>query len=239
MKRLLLYSVLLVWSAGLALAASGHTAQWWVWRATDGGSDNYGGGYDSGISGATTNYANQSAPQVVFSSGNSNLLSISSGSTTMTSAGTPFLSAHLGNTIRLTGTGACADTFWITTVTDSSNITVDHSPASTCTSVTGNLGGALATLRDLCSSGTLPSNLLATTTLLVAGNTVNVRGNGGNPDFDFSAGYWIFPSGNATYGPIKFLGVNTRPVVKFSGMFDHNASFHIIENFQFNAVTSP
>ena len=234
-------AVLLILSSGWAEAASTSKAQWWIWPAAAGGSDGNGGGFDSSIAGAGTNYANQSAPQIVFASGNSNLLSAANGSTTLTSAGTPFTSLMVGNAIQIvSGTNFVRDLYWIVSYTNSSSVVVDRtvcSNAAGCTAGTGQLGGALATLRDFAAPGGngIP-NLLTTTSLLVPGNIVNLRGSGnsdpapGSIDYDFSQGYWMFPSGSSSGGVITILGFNGRPEIGYCGLVFYGSSFVTVNN---------
>lgn len=120
---------------------------WFVYAS--GASDNSGGCFDSQYSG--TNYANQTSAQVTFSSGNSNLLSASQNSTTLTSAGTPFTSVMAGNCIHITGgTNFVAGIYEITAYTNSSTVTLDRAPATAGagSSGTGALGGAFLTLSN-------------------------------------------------------------------------------------------
>ena len=70
------------------------TTNWYV-RA--GGLETNGGGYDSTIAGATTNYADQDAPQLSLT----DLATSGAGSTTLTSVTGGFTSAMIGNCIRI------------------------------------------------------------------------------------------------------------------------------------------
>lgn len=129
---------------GTAVLGTLATLQWRVWTT---GSNSNGGCFDTSLGG--TNFANQAAAQVVFSSGNSNQLSASQNSTTVTSAGTPFTSGMVGNCIQITGgTNFVTGIYEVTAFTSSSQVTFDRAPATAGAGSAGNgdLGGALATL---------------------------------------------------------------------------------------------
>ena len=198
--------------------------QWWV--RTDGNELN-GGGYDSAIAGAGTNYSDQAAAQLSLS----DLASPGAG-TTITSATGGFTSAMIGNIIRIaSGTNFTAGYYAITGWTSLNQITVDKAATTGVgASGVGRIGGAHASLCSYTTGGTgLPSPIL--TSPMAAGNTVNIRGSGsldpsnGSPDYDYSAGYWIFPASNNTSGLVKFVGYNGRPLIKTSGLFRAVESF--------------
>jgi hypothetical protein len=209
--------------------ATSKSAQYWLRVA---GNDNNGGGFDSGISGAGTNYADQDAAQLALTG-----LTCTVNGTTLTQTGGTFTSTMVGNAIQITGgTNFLKDIYWITAFTNSNNVVLDRTPATAGagSAGTGNLGGALATLKCLSTGGSAAANPLNTTTQLVAGNTINIRGSGTNDpssfDYDFSAGYWTFPNGDTTNGPIRFFGYNGRPYIRFSGLLMYNCA-NIIHNF--------
>jgi hypothetical protein len=217
------------------------------WYVRAGGSQTNGGGYDSTISGAGTNYADQDAAQVVFSAGNSNRLSTSgAGATTITSAGTPFTSAMVGNCIRISaGTNFQTGYYFITSYTSTSQVVLDRTPTSggAGSNGDGSLGGAHASLINYANGGSgLGTPTL--TTPLAAGHTVNIRGGGTDDpaiaslDYDFSAGYWTFPAGNLTTGPIKFVGYNGRPGIKYCGLLSYTTTCHFWQNIKAAITTS-
>ena len=242
MKKLLILALLAVPSAMCATTA---TAQWWIWRAADGGNDSNGGGFDPGIPGAGTNYANQAAPQVALTG-----LAYVSGNTskTLTATGTPFTSAMVGNAIQITGgTNLNKNIYWVVQYNSPSSVNIDRDPTtgSNGSAGTGNLGGALATLCNLSTTGSgfLP-NLLSDASALAAGNTINIRGSGSadaptggsgcpNCDYDFSAGWWGFAAGNIAGGAIKVVGFNGRPQIAHSNLISHQADNWVWQHIKF------
>lgn len=212
--------------------ATSKSAQYWLRVA---GNDNNGGGFDSGISGAGTNYADQDAAQLALTG-----LTCTVNGTTLTQTGGTFTSAMVGNAIQITGgTNFLKDIYWITAFTNSNNVVLDRTPATAGagSAGTGNLGGALATLKCLSTSGTNTANPLNTTTQLVPGNTVNIRGGGtndpGSLDYDFSGGYWVFPSGNTSVGPITLVGYNGRPYLAYAGLLLYSTNNITWRNLKF------
>lgn len=136
-----------------------------VWEVRTGGSANNGGGFDSTISGAGTDYTQQNTAQQNWD-GVTNILSTAgAGATTVTSNTAVFTSAMVGNALHITaGTNFTAGFYFITSFTNTTNVVVDRTPtAGGAGSVgTGNVGGALA----------LPSQATAA---IVAGNTIWVK----------------------------------------------------------------
>ncbi len=187
------------------------TAQWWV--RTSGGNAN-GGGYDSGIGGAATNYCDQDAAQASWTT---ELSTAGIGSTALTDTSGLFTSAMIGNAIRISaGTNVVAGYYFVTAYADVNNVTIDRAcddGVGGLASGTGKLGGAFATLQgSLTDGGTTGTPTI--TTPLAAGHIVNIRGTGSlDPaTVDYSlTGYLEFPNGSITVGKIKFLGYNGRP----------------------------
>jgi hypothetical protein len=189
-----------------------------------------GGGYDSGISGAGTNFADQDSPQLSLS----DLATPSAGSTTLTSATGGFTTAMIGNCIRIaSGTNFTAGYYFITARTDTNTVTLDRTPSASGAGASGvgRVGGAFATLASLHNGGSI--TLPTITTPLAAGHIVNIRGSGGeNPaSADYtSTGYFTFPSGDWTNGPIVFRGYNGRPRHDGNGLTFYNCSYQQFEN---------
>ena len=203
------------------------TQQWWV--RTDGAEIN-GGGFDAAVSGAGTNYSDQASPQLALTD------LTSTASTTITSATGGFTAAMIGNVLRLaSGTGSpTVGYYMLTAVTNSNTATLDRA-SGTYTAGVAKLGGAHAGLVNYSNGGGLPSPAIATP--LLAGNTVNVRGSGSNDpstvDYDYSAGYWTFPSGDTTSGRITFTGYNGRPMIGYSGLLFYNLDYQKLQNVVF------
>lgn len=180
--------------------------QWWV---RTGGNTANGGGFDSTISGAGVNRSDQDAPFITF---NGTSVTASNGGTgaTITLSGHTVTSDDTGNVVKIAGgTNFVTGYFAIVSVNAGANTwTLDRN----CTSgagaaMTGRMGGALAS----------PFDLAAGDTQLAAGHTVNVRGSGsmdGSPDYSAGGSFYTFPSGNATDGPIAFVGYNGRPCIQ-------------------------
>ena len=183
------------------------TAQWWV--RTDGDNTN-GGGYDSGISGAGTNYSDQASAQLSLT----DLATASVGSTTLTSATGGFTAAMIGNAIQIvSGTNANAGFYFITGYTDTNTVTIDRSCDSGSGGVSGGsgkLGGAVAGLEMF---STHPSHTSYAPT--ARGNTINIRGSGSEnpstPDYTLTGQYSIMYLPASTNEHIMFRGYNGRP----------------------------
>lgn len=187
--------------------------QWWV-RA--GGAQTNGGGFDSTVSGAGTNYADQDAAQ----------LSIVDGATTgavatLTSAAAGFTALMVGNVIRIaSGTNFIAGYYVIVTFTNATTVVLDRA----CTSGIGvsgvaKVGGAFASLINFANGGNATQPTL--TSPVAPGHMVNVRGAGtdnpSSPDY-VSSGFWQFPDGDLTTGQITIQGYNGRPYLQGDGL---------------------
>lgn len=112
------------------------------WDVRTTGSDSNGGAFKSGASG--TDYSQQDSPQVTYT----DLVIDASLNTKVTSAATPFTSAHVGNVINVTGgTGFTTGRYEILSVA-SSAATLDRAVGTTSsTGGTGNLGGSMLTIQ--------------------------------------------------------------------------------------------
>ncbi len=186
----------------------------WYIRAA--GDELNGGGYDSTISGAGTNYCDQDAAQLSLTD------VVTVGTTTVTSVTGGFTSAMIGNCIRIAG-----DAYYFITARASTNsITVDRA-TGTGTGQNARVGGAHASLVSYSNGGSgLPTPLIATP--LAAGHIINIRGSGSSDpssvDYDFSAGYWTFPAGDGTVnGAIQLVGYNGRPLIGHCGLLFYDA----------------
>lgn len=136
-----------------------------VWEVRTGGSANNGGGFDSTISGAGTDYTQQNASQQNWDGVTNILSTVGVGSTTVISNTAVFTSAMVGNALHITaGTNFTAGFYFITSFTSTTQVVVDRTPAAAAAGSlgTGNVGGALA----------LPSQ---TTPVIVGGNTIWVK----------------------------------------------------------------
>lgn len=109
-----------------------------VWRARPGGSNTNGGGYDSGIAGAGTDFSQQNAAQV------SGVNGATTGTTTFTDAtAIAFTSTMVGNAMYIIGAGQTTGWYFVTGFTSPSVVTLDRSPG-TGVNATWHLGGGWA-----------------------------------------------------------------------------------------------
>lgn len=197
-----------------------------IYRVRTGGNNGNGGGYDSAISGAGTDYSQQDTAQL-------SLTDIAcSATTTVTSATGGFTSAMIGNAIWITGGGATAGPYFITAYTDTNTITVDRTPG-TVTAGTGKVGGAWAN----------PVTNLNSSTYLVPGNIVYVRGSGSQEPstIDYTLGASTATViGSASTGYIRIVGENGRPLFGASGTNNLRGRYVSFENLgvKYTAATT-
>ncbi len=205
------------------------TAQFWI--RTD-GADTNGGGYDSGIGGAATNYCDQAAAQDTFS-----LLTLAAGTLTSTGTGT-FTVAMIGNAVNVPGQGY----YWITARTSNSVVTVTPGTGATTSFTTqpGKVGGALRNPSALANGvGTVTAP--GTASALAPGNQINLRASGsgsvGSPDYP-QTGYGIWTNGNTTAGYIRWVAYNGTPYWVGNGLlFDGNpTAFNWFQGIYFAAT---
>lgn len=190
------------------------TAQWWI--RTDGDDDN-GGGFDSAISGAGTNYSDQATAQLDLT----DLSTASAGSTALTSATGGFTAAMIGNCVKLrSGTNVATGYYFVTGFTDANTVTIDRAcdnGGGGLSGGAGKLGGAWGNIETTLSNDATSLGNSCTTPLL-AGNQINIRGSGSNDpvsvDYNFTR-YRIFPSGTTT-SLIKVVGYNGLPHISGS-----------------------
>ncbi len=208
------------------MSVTAPTAQWWI--RTD-GADTNGGGYDSGIGGAATNYCDQAAAQATFT-----VLTLAAGTLTDTGSLGLFTAAMIGNAVNVPGQGY----YWITARTNGNVVTVTPGTGATTSFTTqpGKVGGALRH-PEAFSTGSFGSITPGTTTSVVPGNIINLRASGsgsvGSPDYT-QTGYVNIPSGNTTDGYISWVAYNgtpyfvgdgfmfywsTTPIAKFTGIY--------------------
>lgn len=205
------------------------------WYIRSGGNELNGGGFDSYVSGAGTNYADQDSPQLSLTD-----LATASASASVTSATGGFTSAMVGNVIRIaSGTNFTADYYVIVTYTSSTAVTLDRT-CSTAAASGGvcRVGGAHAHIKSYSTSSGSGSNNPLMSTPLIGGNTINIRGAGtldpSSSDFDWSGDYWNFPSGgNQSNGNIKILGYNGRPRISHRGLLWYTGDFVYVNHCSF------
>lgn len=112
-----------------------------IYEVRTGGSDSNGGGFDPTVASPGTDYSQQNSAQVAYTD-----LVIGATTTNLTSVGTPFTSAHVGNFIQInSGSGFTTGIYCINSVA-TGIATMDRSVGSAASTVGhGNLGGAFQT----------------------------------------------------------------------------------------------
>lgn len=147
---------------------------WEIRPAGSGASDNNGGGFDPSVSSPGSDYSQQDSPQVAYSD-----LVIGATTTQLTSATTPFTSAHVGNNVQITGgTGFTTGVYNVRSVSGST-ATMDRAVGTAAsTGGTGNLGGALASL-GMAAGVVVGSNdvWVKAGTYSIGSGTANTSGN--------------------------------------------------------------
>lgn len=232
--------------------ATGDDIQWWC--RTD-GDDTNGGGFDSGIASAGTNYCDQAVAQLSLT----DLATSGAGVTTITSATGGFTSAMIGNAIRIaSGTNFTAGYYWITGYTDTNTITVSVSPTPSAAGSAGNgkIGGAFLGIKNLMSNASGGLSNPTITSPLAAGHRINLGGTGGDDpgtgggvaptgmDYDYRGtgpsygGYYSPAWGSSTAGRIKLVGYKQggglgRPCIAMSGGLFNNTIWWHFENLKF------
>jgi hypothetical protein len=219
------------------------------WRIRAGGSNTNGGGYDSAISGAGTDYTDQDAAQLALT----DLATSGAGSTTLTSVTGGFTAAMIGNCIRIrSGTNFQTGYYFITAHTDTNTVTLDRTPTSggAGASGAGDLGGAFADFVNLSVSGNNGLLSPAFASPLAAGHTVYMRGSGSDDpagfDWDYRGdaaayqGYFecLGLDGSLAAGHIKIIGYNGRPHLHVSGLLFFRAHLWKLENIKFTHSSS-
>lgn len=218
--------------------ATGATAQWWV---RNDGNDANGGGYDSGLSGAATNYSDQASAQASWT-GNGSTTGLSfNGTATVTDAGSTglFTSAMIGNAIQISGKGY----YWITAFTNSNTVTVALGTGATSSSFTGvsaKLGGAFRNPSNMSTGGS-GSISPTSATALAPGNTINIRASGsgsvGSPDYTQS-GYALYPAGDTTSGYVAWVPYNGTPYLSGNGLTIYSTNFHKFSGIYFTTSSN-
>ncbi len=207
--------------------ATGATAEWWI--RTDGDVTN-GGGFDSGIASAGTNWSDQAAAHLTFTS-----LTLAAGTITDVGATGVGVAGLIGNCFNVPGQGY----YWITAVPTSNTYTVTAGTGATTSFTTqpGKIGGALLHRYDLADgSGTVTAP--GTTSGLAPGNTIHIRASGsgsvGSPDYP-QTGYATYKSGDTTSGYISWVAYNGTPYVVGNGLIVFSTNYHKSTGIYFSA----
>lgn len=158
---------------------------WWEVRPTV-GNDANGGAFVNGASG--TDYSQQNSPQIAYT----DLVIDASDNTKLTSAGHPFTSAHVGNTINITGgsgfTTGRAQVVSVAGVTATMNQAVG---STSSTGGTGNLGGAMG-------------SIVTTAGLMIQNNWTWIKDTGA--EVVTSPMSWSLAVNAPNQGPSRFIG---------------------------------
>jgi len=207
-----------------------------VWEIRTDGNANNGGGFDSTIAGAGTDYSQQASPQLSLTD-----IATVSPFTTLTSVTGGFTAAMIGNVIHITsGTNFVAHYYVITGVVNTNTITVDRATAlNTGSGGVGRVGGATNTV---VSHPAVSGNIVYIRggTYTVTGQTCTanstspdwiryvgydtIRGDKGRPIFDTTTTAFGFSAQYGSLENIELIGTGTA-VLSIGGF----ASFtHII-----------
>jgi hypothetical protein len=117
-----------------------------VWEFRETGSNNNGGGFDTGIAGYGTDYTQQDTAQLELTD-----LACTTGTSTLTSTTGGFTSAMIGNCIYIrSGTNFTVGWYFIIGYTNTNTVTLDRTPVggTNGSSGSGNVGGARAVPTD-------------------------------------------------------------------------------------------
>lgn len=219
-----------------------------VWRIRPGGDETNGGGFDSTISGAGTDYTDQDSAQLSLT----DLACTAAANTTLTSATGGFTSAMIGNCIRIdasvSGTNFIDGYFFITGHTDTNTVTIDRTcnNGSDASSGTGKVGGAHADMRNYSDSGTATAPLVSSP--VVAGNTVKMLGTKAvdpvlTTDVEYTqSGYYSFPDGDPNGdGVITLEGYGAsdeRPLISVNGLLMHAFNDWIVKRIKIQLTSN-
>ncbi len=191
-----------------------------VWRIRAGGNIANGGGYDSTVAGAGTDYSDQDAAQISITDG-----ATTGAVATLTSAAALFTSAMVGNVIRIaSGTNFTPGYYVVTTFTNSTTVVLDRACATGVgTGGTGSLGGAFAHFGNFANGGQ-GSGIFVTaaiTSPLSNGHTIMIRGSGSldpsSSDYTW-ANYWNMPDNGSAVKHVTLTGYNGRPRISWTGL---------------------
>lgn len=201
-----------------------------IWEVRPSGDANNGAGWDSGISGAGTDYSQQDAAQLTLTDGVCN-----AASTTLTSTTGGFTSQMVGNALYVSsGTNALTEHFFITAFTDTNTVTVDRtiSNGTNATGINFKVGGGKSRLTDqMCEDA-------------AGGNTIYVKSGSITQSEAVS-----LSSSNATYAnPIVVEGYDTsrgdnptgsnRPAVNSAANELNFEYYWVIKNLEVTGTAS-
>lgn len=226
-----------------------------VWEVRPTGNDQHGGGFNSARGG--TDYSQQDAAQVDFNQpGNAfSSTAVDSATISIDSLTALFTAAMVGNIIYVNGgTNAVVGRYEIVTFVSSTSVTLDRSPSTPgtqMTGATGYLGGSVATLgqiaSDVVGSNTVwvkeanynlasevllaqsvtPSNTVKRTKLWGYGTT---RGDKGRPTFTATASGARLRIFNGDGWDIRNFILDAANVEAYCIFSDAGANYNIISN---------
>lgn len=172
-----------------------------VWRVRKSGSNQNGGGFDSTIASAGTDFSQADAAALSLTD------LTSTASTTITSVTGGFTAAMIGNALRLnSGAGTTVGHYFVKTRVDTNTITVDRA-SGTYTAGVGRVGGGVSTLARVFNG------------VAVAGNTIYVQGSGTDTPTtdDYTATGSYIPSLGTDLLPVKVVSENGRARLSSDG----------------------
>lgn len=192
MKRIFSFILTLLLSVtGLSWAAVGNGTVW-EYRTTATNTNLNGGGYDSTISGAGTDYTLQDAAQISLTD-----ITCAQNSVTINSTAGLFTSAMVGNAMQFTNAGShTAGFYFVVAYISTSSVRLDRTPytgAGTSSGGTAKLGGALY----------LPTDALLE--VMVSGNVAWLK----NGTYTLTGAISIGTAVGANTRHIKFTGYNS------------------------------
>jgi hypothetical protein len=170
-----------------------------VWRVRPSGSNTNGGGFDSAISGAGTDYSQQNAAQASGSNGTAAATTTFSDTTA-----NAFTSQMVGNAIWIaSGAGFTAGAYFVTAYVNAGQVTLDRSPGTGSAAI-WKLGGGWATFVANTTSATY----------IKGGNIIYILG-GASPSIaspDYAPTTFFTPAAvSAAAGPLRWLGDPNTP----------------------------
>lgn len=175
------------------------------WDVQSGGSDSNGGGFKAGATGV--DYSQSTAPHATLTT--ASVVGASTSDIVVSALDYTVSTNDVGNVVQIaTVAGAGAINFYeIQSVNTGTNTwTVDRAVGTTGQTVTGLMGGCLAT----------PNKIMSEATTLVAGQTIHIK----NTTYTRTATITLAVSGTAAAGSINVIGYNSthNDITTWAGM---------------------
>ena len=215
------------------------TTQFAVWWARPGGNIFNGAGFDSSISGAGTNYANQDTAQLTRTDATTSNVSTA---LTIPASGTPFSADLVGNAVAIVISATYSCHRFITAFVSATEVTLDATPpTSSAGAATIRIGGATTfTNTGFHPLGSAPS------AAPVSGNKLWIKGTGITTDYTISSNSLNFSIVASNDKPFTAEGYTTtegdggRPILTTSASalacVTISGKFNIVKNLSVNAT---